>query len=181
MAASVVIPVEEYLHTMYRPDCDYVDGEVIERNVGEFGHSLIQGILVGLFRDLAKTLPIRVLPELRNHVSSTRYRIPDICVMLKSQKIEPILNSPPFLCIEILSPEDRMSRVLERVKEFLAFGVPHVWVIDPETRTAYSYTANEGRQVHDRLTTTNPELTVSLPEVFAELDEVLQSSEVRQS
>jgi len=176
MAASVAISVEEYLRSMYRPDCDYVDGEVIERNVGEFGHSLIQGILVGIFRDLAKTLPIRVMPELRNHVSPTRYRIPDLCVMLKSQKVEPILNSPPFLCIEILSPEDRMSRILERVKEFLAFGVPQVWVIDPETRTAYSYTAHEGRQVQDRLTTVNPELTVSLTEVFAELDEVLQSN-----
>jgi len=161
---------------MYRPDCDYVDGEVIERNVGEFGHSLIQGILVGIFRELAKTLPIRVMPELRNRVSSTRYRIPDVCVMLKSQRPEPILNSPPFLCIEILSPEDRMSRILERVKEFLIFGVPYVWVIDPETRTAYSYTASEGRQVQDRLTTANPELTVSLAEIFAELDEALQSN-----
>lgn len=78
---------------MYRPDCDFVDGKVIERNVGEFGHSLIQGILVGIFRDLATRLPIRVMPELRNHVSATRYRIPDVCVMLKSQKPEPILTS----------------------------------------------------------------------------------------
>lgn len=69
-----------------------------------------------------------------------------------------------------------MSRVLERVKEFLAFGVPYVWVIDPETRTAYSYTADEGRQVQDRLATANPELAVSLPEIFAELDEALQSN-----
>lgn len=180
MAASVVIPVEEYLHTVYRPDCDYVDGEVVERNVGEFSHSLIQRILMRIFLELEKVHPIRVMPELRNHVSLTRYRIPDICVMLKSQKVEPILNSPPFLCIEILSPEDRMRRVLERVKEFLAFGVADVWVIDPETRTAYSYTANDGRQVQDRLTTANPELTVSLPEIFAQLDEVLQPGEVLQ-
>jgi len=176
MAASVAIPVEEYLHSMYRPDCEYVDGEVIDRNVGELGHGYIQSILIRMFWDLSRTIPIRVIPELRNRVSSTRYRIPDVCVMLKSQKVEPILNSPPFLCIEILSPEDRMSRVLERVKEFLAFGVPHVWVIDPETRTAYSYTANEGRQVQDSLTATNPDLTISLAEVFAELDEVLQSN-----
>ena len=176
MAASLAVSVEEYLHTVYRPDCDYVDGEVIERHVGELNHSLLQVILAGIFRDLAKTVPIRVGTELRNHVSVTRYRLPDVCIMLKSQKIEPILNSPPFLCIEILSPEDRMSRILERVKEFLVFGVPYVWVIDPETRTAYSYSANEGRQVQDRLTTANPELTISLSEIFAELDEALQSN-----
>jgi Uma2 family endonuclease len=175
MAASAAVSVEEYLHTMYRPDCDYVDGEVIERNVGELSHSLVQGILVGIFRDLAKVQPIRVAPELRNKVSATRYRVPDICVMLKSQKPEPVLNSPPFLCVEILSPEDRMTRVLERIKEYFIFGVSYVWVIDPETRTAYSYTADEGHQVRDRLATANPELAISLPEAFAELDEALRS------
>ncbi len=35
MASSTAISVEEYIHSVYRPDCDYVDGEVIERNVGE--------------------------------------------------------------------------------------------------------------------------------------------------
>ncbi len=174
MAASLAVSVEEYLHTMYRPDCDYVDGEVIERNVGEFSHSLIQRILMRILLDLERKHPIRVMPELRSRVSATRYRIPDLCVMLKSQKVEPILNSPPFLCIEILSPEDRMSRILERVKEFLAFGVPYVWVIDPESRTAYQYTPDEGRQAREHLSTTNPEITISLAEIFAELDEALQ-------
>lgn len=36
MAASLAVSVDEYLHIMYRPDCDYVDGEVIERNVVSF-------------------------------------------------------------------------------------------------------------------------------------------------
>jgi Uma2 family endonuclease len=49
--------------------------------------------------------------------------------MLKSQRPEPVLTTPPFLCIEIVSSEDRMSRVLELVKDYLAFGVNHVWVI----------------------------------------------------
>lgn len=33
MAAGTQISVEEYLHTVYRPDCDYVDGVVEERNL----------------------------------------------------------------------------------------------------------------------------------------------------
>ena len=56
-------------------------------------------------------------------VSPTRFRIPDLCVMLKSQPIEPVLTRPPFLCMEVVSPEDWMSRIIERVKEYLAFGV----------------------------------------------------------
>jgi len=169
MASSTAVPVDEYLHTVYEPDCDYVDGEVIERNVGEFQHAMLQGVIVRLMYDSA--LPIRVLPELRMRLGPACFRIPDICVMLKSQPAEPVLTSPPFLCIEILSPEDRMSRVIEKVKEFLAFGVSHVWVIDPETRTAYSYTNSEGREVREQLKTANPDISISVRELFAELDE----------
>ena len=38
MASTVAIPVEVYLHSSYRPDCDYVDGAVLERNAGEIPH-----------------------------------------------------------------------------------------------------------------------------------------------
>ncbi len=177
MASLTAIPVDEYLHTVYEPDCDYVDGEVIERNLGEFHHGMLQAIIVRMMYDWAGTLRIRVISELRMRVATTRFRIPDVCVMLKSQVPEPVLTSAPFLCIEILSPEDRMSRVIERVKEFLAFGVSYVWVIDPESRSAFSYTKDEVREARDRLTTANPEISISVTELFAELDEELKSED----
>ena len=176
MAKSTAISVEEYLHTSYRPDCDYVDGELVERNVGEYSHSTVQGFLLKILFALESALSIRARPELRIRVSPTRFRIPDITVMLKSQHIEPVPSTPPFLCIEVVSPEDRMSRIVERVKEYLAFGVKYVWVIDPAppSRSAYCYTADEGREVRDQLTTQNPDISISVPELFAELDKDLR-------
>ncbi len=41
-SAQTLISVEEYLKTSYSPDCDYVDGVVEERNLGERDHSWIQ-------------------------------------------------------------------------------------------------------------------------------------------
>jgi hypothetical protein len=35
MATSTLVPVSEYLATAYRPDCDYVDGQLQKRNLGE--------------------------------------------------------------------------------------------------------------------------------------------------
>ncbi len=175
MASSTAIPVEQYLRTTYRPDCDYVDGELMERNVGEFEHSTVQGILIRLLYERARDLRFRVNPELRMRVNATRFRIPDICVILKAQRPEPVLTEPPFLCIEVVSPDDRMSRVIERVKEYLVFGVEYVWVIDPESRTAYSYTRTEGREVRDELVTANPNISISLSELFSELDEASKS------
>jgi hypothetical protein len=50
MAAAVHIPVSEYLRTTYRPDRDYIDGEVQERNGGEQPHGNLQIILATIFR-----------------------------------------------------------------------------------------------------------------------------------
>jgi Uma2 family endonuclease len=177
MATFTAVSVEEYLHTSYEPDCDYVDGELVERNVGEFKHSTVQSVLLGFLFAWARKLPIRVLPELRIRVSGTRFRVPDIVVMLKSQRIEPVPTHPPFLCVEILSPEDRMGRLLERVREYLAFGVKYVWVVDPENRMAFEYTAKGGCEVRDQFTTQNPDIAIPLAELFAELDEALREEE----
>ena len=42
MSTKSLISVAEYLNTSYRPDCDYVNGEVRERNLGEMEHARLQ-------------------------------------------------------------------------------------------------------------------------------------------
>ena len=75
MATSVHIPVEEYLRTVYRPDCDYVDGEVQERNLGEQYHGLLQATFAMIFGNHEEEWGLRVITEQRVQVSSSRYRI----------------------------------------------------------------------------------------------------------
>jgi Uma2 family endonuclease len=138
MAAGTLISVEEYLKTVYRPDCDYVDGVVEERNLGERDHSWIQANLVGFFRSRFRETGIAALPEWRFQVKPTRFRIPDV-VVTAGKPDEQILTKPPLLCIEIFSPEDSLSRMNTRVQEYLEFGVPVVWVVDPTEKTIWIY------------------------------------------
>jgi len=166
MSVTELVPVEEYLSTDYSPDCDLVDGVLEDRNVGEKDHSKLQGALTAWFYARRKELGIQVFPELRIRVSASRYRVPDLCVTI-GEPDEQILTAPPFLCIEILSPEDRMPRVLAKVADFLQFGVSFVWVIDPRKRTAAVYTASEVVVPDDGvLRTTNPEFAVPLSDLF---------------
>ncbi len=167
MSSRTLISVEEYLASSYRPDCDYVDGHIEERNLGERTHSRIQHRLDVWLAPYEKTLGIEVLPEVRVQVKATRFRIPDVCLVLGDPG-EEILTKPPFLCIEILSPEDRMSRMEERVGEYLAMGVPYVWVLDPQTKRTYAATQTEElHEVTDSvLRTANPVLEVPLAEIF---------------
>jgi hypothetical protein len=48
MASSVLVPLHEYLGTVYEPDRDYVDGELKERNTGEQPHASSQTILASM-------------------------------------------------------------------------------------------------------------------------------------
>lgn len=167
MPAGTLISVEEYLSTSYDPDCDYVDGEVLERNVGEYDHSRLQGVLFAYLFNREKLWGIHVVPEQRVQVSPTRFRVPDICVMAGAEPNEQIFTRPPALCIEILSPEDTMTRMQERINDYLSFGVPHVWILDPRTKRAYDYTPTGMQEAKDGvLRTERPEINVPLAEIF---------------
>ncbi len=167
METRTLISVQEYLSTAYSPDCDYVDGEVQERNLGEFDHSRLQKKLILYFGNREKQWGIEVVPEQRVQVGPTRFRIPDVCVVLGVPDGQ-VFRKPPFLCVEVLSPDDRMSRIRERVDDYLKMGVPHVWVLDPKSHAAYQITPAEGwREVKDGiLRTQNPTFEVPLVEIF---------------
>src|SRR5687768_542547 len=102
MRTETLISVEEYLATSYRPDCEYVDGVLLERNLGEHDHSRLQGMLFTAFRQMEKMLGIYVLIEQRVQVSASRFRVPDLCV-LRSRSTNRIVTQPPYLCIELIS------------------------------------------------------------------------------
>jgi Uma2 family endonuclease len=164
---ATLVSVAEYLHTAYRPDCDYVEGVVTERNVGEKDHGKAQRELLFYLHERREEWNIFVIQAQRVQISPTRYRVPDICVVAGPEPEEQIFTRPPFLCIEILSPEDRMSRMQEKIDEYLAFGVSFVWLIDPQTRKAWVYTTEVIREVRDGLLRTeSPPIVVPLEKVF---------------
>jgi len=167
MAISTQVPVEEYLRTSYDPDCEYVDGEVLERNVGEKSHSKIQFRLMRILTAHEAEWGIFALHEWRTRTGATRYRIPDVLVVAGPEPSEEVLSTPPLVCIEILSPEDRMSRMQTKIAEYLAFGVRYVWILDPESKQAFAYTARGMEQITDGfLRTENPSISIPLAEIF---------------
>ena len=165
MESGALVSIQEYLSTSYDPDCDYVDGVIEERNWGENDHADLQSAVLVYFRSRQKEFGIYVVVEQRVQVSPTRFRVPDVCVMLGGRPKDQIFRTPPFMCIEILSPEDRLSRVQERMSDYLEFGVPYIWLLDPETRKAYRWT-REGMLEVNELRTEQPEIVAPLADLF---------------
>jgi len=171
MATSTLISMAEYLSTSYRPDCDFVDGELRERNVGESEHSILQAAITAWFWNHRREWQIEVRPEQRVQVSPARFRVPDICLVKANQPREPIATVPPLACIEILSKDDSLRSMRERVKDYLDFGTENVWILDPATREAFVSTPNGlNLPATGQLLVAGTEIFLPLEQIFSALD-----------
>ena len=166
MSAATAVSLSEYLNTSYRPDCDYLEGELLERNVGEWDHARLQMLLSRYLSNREKKLGILVVPEQRVQVKARRFRVPDITVLAGPRPASGIITEAPFLCIEILSPSDRVVEMQDRIHDYLDFGVRYVWLIDPRTRLTFIYTADSVQEVKDGiLSTKDPDIHVVLSDL----------------
>jgi Uma2 family endonuclease len=174
MATAALIPLQEYLSTVYEPDCDYVDGHIEERNLGERPHATLQLILARIFDANRIAWDIECIPELRVQVGPERYRIPDVTVVRRSAPVESIVRTPPLICIEVLSPEDRLQRMQQRINDYYRMGVEHVWLIDPLTRDAWVAEPDGSHQhVSTEFTVLGTPIRIALAGIFADLDDRL--------
>jgi Uma2 family endonuclease len=169
MVVSTLVPVAEYLRTSYRPDCDFLEGVILERNVGEYSHSTVQTNTAGLINARGAAWGVRARVELRLNVRSDRYRVPDILVLDRSLPREEIITHPPLLCVEVLSPEDRMSEMDERVNDYLNMGVACVWILDPRRRKAFVRTGPTATEVTGTIRVPGTPIEIPLDDIFAEL------------
>jgi len=169
--ADRYVPVEEYLSTAYEPDCEYDDGTIVERNLGEFEHSFLQIVLGTIFTNNMEGWGVFGLTEQRMQIAPRRFRIPDVCVLRVGSLREKILTHPPLIAIEILSPEDTIRRATVKAQEYREFGIEHVWVIDPSARVAYRGGAGELELVPSgELTVPGTPIVVRIGELFEKLD-----------
>lgn len=143
MATSVQVPVQEYLDGSleFEPDAEYVDGKIEERPMGEYDHSTWQQAIERWFLQHLGEWDIRVRCALRVQVSPTRFRVPDVVVFRRSQPVEQTLTVAPIAVFEILSPEDRMSRMLVKLHDYEKMGIRSIRVVDPRAQTIYRYTS----------------------------------------
>ena len=176
MAAGTLIALEKYLATCYHPDCEYVHGELVDRRVGNYTHSRLQALLTMFFGTLEVTLHIRVLAEQRIRVLSSdsekRYRNPDVCVVRTLFEHEEVFTRPPYLAIEVLSPDDRTADTLLKASDYSRFGIQHIWIVDPVEQKLFMADGRGIREIED--------LVGQLPEIKLSVDFNILFTKLRQ-
>jgi Uma2 family endonuclease len=160
-----LISLEEYLSTSYDPDAEFVDGVLVERNTGDWLHSLAQAnIAVALRR---KYPDLKVVVELRSQTTATRYRIPDVAVVLAPPSTKYLLDAA-FLVVEVLSEDDVMSKVIGKLKEYAAKGVANIWLVDPRLESMWAYRAPALVEIEgESITSVDGSVELSRSEIFA--------------
>ncbi len=170
MTTATQVSVQEYLTTVYEPDVDYLDGELEERNVGEYDHNNVQLAVAVWFRGRAREWSIRVVPEQRTRLTATRYRVPDVSVFRRDTQVKQIFTKPQLIAVEVLSPEDRHSRMQRRIEDYQQFGVSNIWIIDPRLREGWNCSSGDWVRT-ERFEVEGTPIYLSLAEMFRELDE----------
>ena len=163
MSATAIVSVEDYLRRTEKPYCEYVDGVLYPKALSTTLHALIQKIL----GKLLDSQGVQALSEVHVRLSPTKYLIPDV---IATSKLEhPYPTEPVLLCVEVLSPEDRVGSTLAKCEQYHAWGVPFCWVIDPEKKSAWQYhSGSEPEHVAAGGTLTAGQLSVRLEELFSE-------------
>jgi Uma2 family endonuclease len=169
MAATVQISLGQYLQTPFDPDAEYVRGKIQERNMGEYEHNTVQRAILLWFHLHDKAWQTRTIQEQRTQYSNGDIRIPDVSVWRRDVPIQPVFDQPQLIAVEVLSPEDRHSRVQEKIEDYRKFRVPNIWIVDPIKRVGWdcsdgNWTQREQFQVAD-----SP-IYLNLIELFKELD-----------
>ena len=138
MGAKTAISLEQYLHTTF-PDVDreYRDGEIVERSLPDYLHGRVQAALVAFFWALRTELALFPCVETRMRLRSNLVLIPDVAVFYPT---EPSLvpDAPPLVVAEVLSVDDRLTAVREKLEEYKAWGVARVWLVDPHLKRLYT-------------------------------------------
>jgi Uma2 family endonuclease len=169
---ATLIATEEYIARFVdggeKPTCEYVDGVLIPKPMGTKKHSQVQGNIIRLIGDRYDE-SFNPLPELTTRLREGQFYVPDLAVEDLSRPIEgryPGPKDPVSLCIEIVSPPDRIGKLFGKCEEYHSWGVPYCWVIDPERKTAWEYFPDdlEPRKVKDSITA--GDIVLSLADIF---------------
>ena len=167
MAVATLVPIEEYLSTSWDPDREYVDGRLIERNVGELDHSYLQGLIANFCDAEARALRIR-----RAAGAGAGEPVSDTGCSGGSTDPGP----PADFCASRRISWSRSFRaktelviIDDKIDDYLELGVENIWVVDPRRLRVTIRTRDGGRICRGPVETLDGEFSIPLAEIFEDM------------
>lgn len=156
-----------------KPASEFIDGQVIQKPMPQGKHSTIQGDLVPVINGILKPQHIaRAYPELRCTFGG-RSVVPDVTVFTWERiprdpngEVSNTFAIAPDWTVEILSPDQSQTKVVRNILHCLAHGTQMGWLIDPEERLLFVYSADSRVAIFEGLGDRIPVPTFAEPIVL---------------
>jgi Uma2 family endonuclease len=131
MTTSTGVTEQMYLHSTLEGNPEFVHGRMVERAMPTYSHAAWQLAIASCFLLHAKEWGVRSATEL--HVQTgAGWRVPDVTILDRKNPIEQrVVEHRPVAVFEVLSPDDRLHDLCEKLSEYTALGIPQIWVVDP--------------------------------------------------
>jgi Uma2 family endonuclease len=180
MAAQPTSLSLEEFHRLYdgaKPSYEFWYGAAVQKPMPTTLHGLVQLLIMVMPTNTGWM----VAPEVRLKVVREAELVPDVIAIHGKFKGR-YPTSGPELCVEIMSPDDRLSNAIEKAKICRSWGSQFVWIIDPQKRTAWtlSQDSTEPLWILPTGTLRAGDTAIELQEPFAEVDNELEDAEERE-
>jgi Uma2 family endonuclease len=162
--------------------CELIDGVLVEKPMG-YRESLLAVAIAAALRAfvLPRKLGLVSGADGMMQLSPGLVRIPDVAYVSRQRlpggrvPSEPIPHLVPDLAVEVLSASNTRAEMARKGQEYFEAGVQLLWLVDPDARVVTVYSGPEASSTLDQNQTLDggavlPGFTLSLPNLFAELD-----------
>lgn len=178
----VKLTFEEYLTYDDGTDkrYEFEDGELLEMPPATGLHeAIITFLLIRFYLEIQRLgLPLQVRPSGTEVQTPGQGRRPDVCVITNEQaatiqNTTAILQTPPLLVVEVVSPESIERDYERKTNEYAAFGIPEYWIVDPiEARVSVLLLAGQTYQTTE-FTGSQQIISQAFPELALTVSQVL--------
>ena len=160
MPTVASISIDDYLASYadgHPPEL--VDGALIDRPITTYRHGKTQIRLAEIFGAVRRQHRLYPASEVHLRMPHNTVRIPDFAVFHPDEPADDVPAIPPFVVVEMVSPDERHGELMRKLEEYRAWGIPHIWVVDPEARSLAAY-EDRGLQRRERIET--PEFGIEI-------------------
>lgn len=154
----------------HKPTYELLDGVPVQKTLPTRLHSILQFVLAVLLKEIG----FKSRPELTLAIDDAWEPTPDVCGILGAEE-DPYPTHAIAVAIEVLSPDDRFTRVIQKCRKYAEWGIPDILVYDPVGREVWHWDTVTGglRESRDSYQFKSLPVTISHSEVFRRLDEEL--------
>ena len=138
-AQKLTSPAFREIYAARKPYFELLDGVAVQKSLPARLHSVVQFILTVMLKELG----FKARPELTLAIDETWEPTPDVCGILGPEE-DPHPTHAVAVAIEVLSPEDRFTRVLQKCRKYAEWCIEYILVYDPVNRDVWYWDSVSG-------------------------------------